>query len=225
MSEQSEQEDSQGETGETGNAALVKFDIGIDLDGVGFDMERCLRAYGLGVGIPGNGYPPVDTWDFTGWGWSRRTVKGALAGIVECGWLGSAEFAYPDFAPGMRELAARGHRLHIITDRARIGDAYGGLTESGLAVKLTQEWLHEIEAPYESLLFTASKGLIGAELDYAIDDAPHHIEAYGESDVDCFVRDQLYNRYPEGDDDYWRDYWRVSSFSEFLERIKRRDQG
>lgn len=152
---------------------MKTFDIGIDLDGVGYNLQASLAPYARKQGYQLASEP---SWNrinpdtgkhggFASWGirdydefsdlCSEASVEGTL-------YASGAPFA--GFVSMMRTLASDGHRLHIIT--ARTKDPESKIAHS------TRAWLGEWVIPHRSLSFSADK-------------TQHH--------TDLFIEDSTFN--------------------------------
>lgn len=95
---------------------------------------------------------------------------------------------YPDVAEAFARLHDQGHRIHLVTARDVVG------VEDGLAA--TAHWLaaHGLEVASINLAQDKPRVLAALELDattcVAVDDGPHHVEAWERAGVYGVVMDR-----------------------------------
>lgn len=146
----------------------VTLDVGIDLDGVGYDF-----AYDLHCWIERNRliskfrtprpYNPPTVWEFhSGWGLTRAKFHRLCSDAVDAGFMFRYGTPTEGFVEALAELRAKGHRVHIITARN-----FGGI---GASRRNTRGWLLEHGVEYDSLTFTSKKSSVRTDImieDYA----------------------------------------------------------
>lgn len=98
-----------------------------------------------------------------------------------------------DPLPGAAESAQRlrnsGFRIIVQTSRG-----FGDLVE--VARQQTVDWLDRHGIVYDELRLTSDKGQ--PDIDFAFDDAAHHVEQYVDAGAQCVVIDQPWNRHVWG---------------------------
>jgi len=87
---------------------------------------------------------------------------------------------YPGCSDFLRQIKELGHNIIIITHQL-IG------TE-----KYTQDWLTAYNVPYDSLVFTADKTIVDADI--YIDDGLHYIDAYNKAGKRAVIFDRPWNQ-------------------------------
>lgn len=155
---------------------MKTFDIGVDLDGVGYNLQATLAPYARKNGFPlaseerWNRIDPVTkehggfaSWDIPNY----ADFQSLCMRAVEKGALYASGAPFSGFLPMMRSLADDGHRLHIVT--ARTEDP-----ESRVA-QATRAWLGEWAVPYRSLSFAKDK--CARRTDFFIEDSTFNYEA------------------------------------------------
>lgn len=103
--------------------------------------------------------------------------------------------------PGAREfiddLRVRGHHVCLLTQQPRGKEIH------------TLNWLYESGIPYDSIAFSAEKGLFDFEL--ILDDAEHNLRAVRAAGKRAICFDRPYNQNWDGE--------RVKTYQEFLELV------
>lgn len=190
--------------------AAPTLDIGVDLDGVCYDFAGAVRRHVLATtSRTHQSMPAPTTWHFYETDWDMPLAEfidhvnaGVAAGII----FGTGD-PYPGVQAGLTELLARGHRIHIITDRGRSGPP-------GAGEALTRAWLAEHDLPYTTLTVSGDKTAV--RTDVFIDDRPENYLALRGAGVDAFLRSHPYNAHvdtPPGR--------RVGTFADFTDAIGR----
>ena len=191
--------------------------LAIDLDGVCYPFVETLAQHiHHHTGKPLSDMAAPLQWDFwEQWGLSKDewlthfTRYGTTRGFYH-------GEPIPGAAEALIALASRGHRIHILTAR---GCHWASEPEFRRSVKTdTLEWLEKHRIPYDSLLFSAQKEIINADL--FLDDCADHLRAIHQSGKRAIAFDQLHNRDFEGERvTDWREFFDlVESRGKYLER-------
>lgn len=159
---------------------MKTLDVGVDLDGVGYNFQAALAPFARAQGYPlasesrwNEIDPETNTHGgFASWGIPDYAALMELVprAIEEAG-LYARGCPFPGFIEMMRSLSEDGHRIHIIT--ARTSD-----TESP-AAHATRSWLGEWSIPYRTLSFSRNKAL--RRTDLFIEDSTYNYSALEES--------------------------------------------
>ena len=167
----------------------TSLDVLCDVDGVLYPLPELFTPYAaerLGRDLS------LDTtnWEFyTEWGLGYDDFVELLGeGVRErkLWWTGTP---YPDVVPAIKRIRAAGHRIHVVTAR----DVSGIEAE---ALDATRHWLerHAIDADTITLAQdkTSVIALLGLDPSscVAVDDGPHHIEAFESVGVFGIVLDR-----------------------------------
>lgn len=166
--------------------------IGIDLDGVCYDFQGALREFMTEIwGFKDEDLPEATDWNFyRNWGnppitdsdfhWyvTQATVHGGLFDYADP--INNADNV-------IRKLKNHGHSIHIITDRD-----WGQLGE---AQRQTVSWLKTHSIPFDSLHFTAEKGMVDVE--YMLDDKPQNVRDMLANGTEAALLDRPWNQGPE----------------------------
>lgn len=168
---------------------LAPLNVLCDVDGVLYPLPELFTPYAaarLGRDLR------LDTtnWEFyTDWGLGYDDFVELLGeGVRErkLWWTGSP---YPDAGPAIAKIRAGGHHLHVVTAR----DVRGIEVE---ALDATRHWLerHGLDADTITLAQDKTEAIGRLGLDpatcLAIDDGPHHIEAFESVGVAGIVLDR-----------------------------------
>lgn len=159
---------------------MKTFDIGVDLDGVGYNLQASLAPYARK-----NGYPRAteERWNqtnpgtnkhggFSAWGIpDYKTFHDLCINAAEDGCLYASGPPFPGFVSMMRSLNDDGHRLHIVTARTLDADS--------LIARATRSWLGEWVVPHRSLLFAKDK--TQHRTDFFIEDSTFNYASLSES--------------------------------------------
>lgn len=119
---------------------------------------------------------------------------------------------YADVPAAVERIQRGGHRIHLVTARDITG------TEAALAA--TNHWLGEHHLVVESVNLAQDKPLVLAELGLdpagcvAVDDGPHHVEAWEAAGVRAMVLDR-WGTYRGGH----RSVPDLAGFADYVERI------
>lgn len=194
---------------------MKTFDIGIDLDGVGYNLQASLAPYAREVGYE---RASEETWNeidpetgvhggFASWGVADYGEFLDLCGKAsDDGVLYVAGTPFVGFVPMMKELSRDGHRLHIIT--ARTQDP-----ESGIA-RATRAWLEQWEVPYLTLTFSSNKAI--RRTDLFIEDSTFNYESLLEAGMTVpYLVSRPWNLFFDAEH-------RVSDLLEFVDEVRRR---
>jgi phosphoglycolate phosphatase-like HAD superfamily hydrolase len=164
-------------------------DVLCDVDGVLYPLPELFTPYAaerLGRDLS------LDTtnWEFyTEWGLGYDDFVELLGeGVRErrLWWIGAP---YPDVTPAIARIRAAGHRIHVVTAR----DVSGIEAE---ALDATRHWLdrHGIDADTITLAQDKTRVIERLGLEpaacVAIDDGPHHVEAFEAAGVFGIVLDR-----------------------------------
>ena len=152
---------------------MKTFDVGVDLDGVGYNLQSTLAPYARKHGYP---LATEQRWNridpetgrhggFSSWGIKDYDEFLSLCSkAVNDGVLYSTGCPFPGFLSMMRGLAGDGHRIHIITSRTS--------DPSSLTARATRSWLGEWAVPHQTLTFSADK--TQTHTDFFIEDSAHN---------------------------------------------------
>lgn len=177
--------------------------IGIDLDGCAYPWAGEIRRYvskKLGTELP-----PFIHWNSheKDWGVTNAQLGELMEEALASGRLW--KYGYPEegFAKATWDLVEMGHRVVIATDRLQNTES------ASLARRVTRQWLLDVQANYDELIFTADKR--EANCDVFIDDRPQAIPLLLLAGTDAVYFDRPWNRkFP---------YPRVKSWTEFVDYI------
>lgn len=137
---------------------MKTFDIGVDLDGVGYNLQATLAPYARKNGLP---LASEERWNridpetnvhggFASWGIpDYPAFLDLCTNAVEAGVLYTSGAPFSGFIPMMQALADEGHRLHIVTARTTDPDSR--------IAHATRAWLGEWTIPHRTLSFSADK--------------------------------------------------------------------
>lgn len=154
---------------------MTTFDIGVDLDGVGYNLQAALAPFARAQGYRA---ASEESWNridpetglhggFFAWGITDYDEFLALCSKASTeGALYASGAPFPGFASMMRTLDQEGHRLHIIT--ARTKDPQGAIACS------TRRWLKDWAIPHQSLSFSSDKA--SRKTDLFIEDSAFNYE-------------------------------------------------
>lgn len=181
-------------------------DIGVDLDGVCYDLLGAYLPFArdnLGAPVTDQCFTPP-TYDFwKAWGWDLPRFLESLRLATEQGEL----FVHGEELPGTREglnlLNTHGYRIHLVSAR-------GGAGWEDLALAQTRDWLRSAGLRYDTLTLTHTK--TDVPTDFFIDDNPSHLKGLSRRGTVTFLMDATYNR----DEHHPR---RVRSVLEFAREI------
>lgn len=148
-------------------------DIGLDIDNVLYPWSTVMtrwveRRKGLAPGTLDD-HALSWTWYKDQWGMTSEEFLEHFTAGVHAGVIFSEGDPSPGSVSCVRRLAAAGHRLHYVTDRAIAGVSVEH------AWQVTHRWLHDHGFPVDSLTITPDKASVGT--DVFLDDAPHNIDA------------------------------------------------
>lgn len=191
------------------------FDIGVDLDGVGYNLQASLAPYARKCGYR---LASEEAWNridpetgvhggFASWGIADYDEFLALCTRAsEDGALYASGAPFAGFVSMMKALSNDGHRLHIIT--ARTKDPEGRIAQD------TRAWLGEWAIPHRSLSFSSNKAL--RKTDLFIEDSTFNYEALLETGMTVpFLVTRPWNTLFEAE-------YRVSDLSEFVSEVRKR---
>lgn len=193
---------------------MKTLDIGVDLDGVGYNIHASLAPYARTHGYP---LASEATWNridpdtglhagHTGWGIAGHKEFFALCTrAVTDGALYSKGAPFPGFVAMMRELAADGHRLHIITARPALG---------GRVERATRAWLAEWAVPFHRLVLSGKKTGWGAEV-FIEDSAFRYDELLDDGTTVPYLVTRPWNRGVQVEN-------RVDDLGQFVGEVRRR---
>lgn len=188
-------------------------DIGIDLDGCGYDQVEALRRWMKQI-LPSQ-HPaqvklstmgrndPTTPWHFyETWGFSWEQIKPFWAAGVDAGVIWRSGAPIEGFREVMTRLEAAGHKRHVVTDRS-----IGKNCETA-----TVTWLETYKIPYDTLTFTADKTSV--PVDVFIEDRDKNFLALNQAGTPCFLMDRPWNRHIDAGD------LRVNNWYEFYHQIQ-----
>lgn len=194
---------------------MKTFDIGIDLDGVGYNLQASLAPYARKHGYH---LASEESWNridpergthggFASWGISNYAEFQALCSRAsEDGALYSSGAPFEGFISMMRDLTEEGHRLHIITARAKN-------PESRIA-DMTRSWLGRWAIPYRTLSFSPDKAV--RKTDLFIEDSTFNYKSLLETGMTVpYLVTRPWNLFFEAEN-------RVSDLSEFVSEVRKR---
>lgn len=159
---------------------MKTFDIGVDLDGVGYNLQASLAPYARRQGYRSASERAWNRIDpetgkyggFASWGITNYDEFLALCSSASTqGQLFASGAPFAGFISMMRTLANDGHRLHIITARTK--------NPKGRVARSTRAWLGEWAVPHQSLSFSSNKAQ--RHTDLFIEDSPTNYLALMES--------------------------------------------
>ena len=180
-------------------------DIGVDLDGVGYDFVAQFRLWRyMAYGVPFAAMPAATTWDFhrDQWGMTVDEFLSQYAHGVHAGYLFAEGRPMAGFVDGLTALAAAGHRVHIVTSRVLSG------AEAAARIN-TEYWLDFWGVPHASLTLTSEKGAVKTDL--FIDDCAANYDALEVAGRTPYLLHQPWNATHPGR--------RVQTWSEFVDVV------
>ena len=187
--------------------AVRTFDIGVDLDGVVYDFVHALRTYIMTVtGRTAASMPDPTRWEFyLDWDLTLEEFLELFNAGVNAGHIFRVGRPLSGVVEGLKILLGDGHRIHIVTDRGRVG-------RPGLSEQHTRFFLDRNDVAFTSLTVDHDKTKV--RTDVFIDDRPENYLALREAGVDAYLRSHRYNDHvptPTGR--------RVHSFLEFTHGV------
>lgn len=188
----------------TPSHALLR--IGVDLDGVCYDFDGSLAQFLTEHrNMDRSLLPPSTRWEFyLDWGLSLDEFLDACHEGVKADVVFTYGNAFPGTRSALERITARGHTLHVVTDRN-----FGG---PGVSEAATARWVANELPKIKSLTFSADKTV--ANVDMMIDDKLQNYDALEAVGVDVYLFDRPWNQVP-GDDHRKR----VRSMHEFADRV------
>jgi hypothetical protein len=165
-------------------------DIGVDLDGVCYPFDRVLaRFVAATTGRDLALMPTPASWDIPAcWGLSAAEFGAHVEAGIAAGVIFRRGGPFVGVVAGMQRLAEAGHRLHIVTDRAR-----GELAD--VAAASTRAWLADYHIPYTSLTLSGDKTQV--DVDAFIEDRDVNFLALAEAGSNPYLRHQPWNAHLE----------------------------
>lgn len=187
-------------------------DVLVDIDGVLYPFPEVFTPYaadqlGRHLELDTTRWEFYEEWGLDYAGFVELVTQGV--GERRLWWEGAP---YADVPEAIDRIQRAGHRIHLVTARDISG------TEAALAA--TNHWLAEHGFVVESVNLAQDKPLVIAELGLdppscvAVDDGPHHVEAWERAGVVAMVLDR-WGTY-RGDHRAARD---LGGFAEFVDRI------
>jgi len=183
--------------------------LAIDLDGVVYPFTETLaRHIHRRTGKPMEEMTAPVQWEFwEQWGLSKDEWLGHFNDYVHAGGflLGRP---LPGAVETLQALDKQGHTIHILTAR---GCHWASSPEFRRAVKQhTIRFLEIYQIPHDSLLFSAHKEIINADI--FLDDCQAHLEDIARAGKRAIAFDQLHNRSFKGE--------RVTDWAEFYDVVE-----
>lgn len=178
------------------HAAVRRFVLGVDLDGVCAQYVPAFHTYcrAQGMAVPDSHH--TESWDLTEAGWfaTREEYMDAHRQAVAAGL-----FAWMPEVPGASDalwvLSDLEVHLRVVTHRLHHGDHH-------VVTADTTRWLQaqrpdgRARIPYRDLVFLGTKHALDSDLH--IDDAPHVIEEMQAAGQNVLIFDHPYNRHLAG---------------------------
>lgn len=191
---------------------MTILDVGWDLDGVIHDFCEDLRRAAIQKGydparVAGAGNDdPTTVWNFptTHWGMDLDEFLELCNWAADHADLFNGHPPIPGAIEAMREVAAMGHRNHIVTDRD-----FGSKSHHN-----TSDWLRENEVPHDSLTFTRHKTVVCKGMDVVIDDRDKNFDELWEAGIRCYLLDRPWNRHVDAGK------FRLFGLEEYVSEIK-----
>ncbi len=178
--------------------------VGIDLDQVVYPFAEVVAAYlHKATGRPLDELVVPNRWAFyTHWGYTSDDFLRLFADGIDAGFIFREGHPLPGALDALWALRARGHSLHIVTDRS-----VGRCSQAN-----TEAWLAEHQVPYDSITYAADKTVV--RTDAFIDDMPHNVLALRQVDCAAFL-------FATGRDDQAgvRPDWMVHDWAEFVDWV------
>jgi hypothetical protein len=187
-------------------------DVGVDLDGCVYPFVEVLRDWiHLDTDRPLSALPAPTSWAFfeEQWGYAQDEFPIHVTRGVKAGVIFRAGFPIPGSVRVLRQIAAAGHRIHIITAR------FAPDAEAVVATS-TRWWLKAHGIPHTSLTISADKTALPTNV--FIEDSPSNYAALEEAGANPWFYDRPWNADVPGR--------RVHSWSQFrgvVEDLSRRD--
>lgn len=158
--------------------------VGVDLDGVCYDFSASVREYLTHIGWA-HSCPEPTRWEFyEDWGLSLGGFLDICHDGVDAGVIFSYGDPYPRVREALRLIRAKGHTIHIVTDRS-----FG---TNGASEAATRSWLDRHDLPFDSLTFSADKTVV--RLDAMVDDKLANYDALDKAGVDVRLLTRAWNR-------------------------------
>lgn len=151
--------------------------IGVDLDGVLYNFTASLSDY-IGYAT-GQWYPyRPSCWEFyeIDWGMSLAEYLAWFEQGVEAGWIFVVGAPAKGSIEALYALKAKGHTIHLITDR-NVGEK---------AKVNTTLWLSAHGVPYDTLTFCNGNKASLVNVDLAVDDQPKMVDEYRAAGVEAY---------------------------------------
>lgn len=166
-----------------------KLRIGVDIDAVLYPYIPQLRHFAVTtLKRPAQQFPDPRSWDFAAaWDLTGTQLRTLMHAGVDQGTVLTGAAPLTGAVPALGQLLAAGHTVHLVTDRAALGEI------PGRAVRQTRAWLRAHAVPYTSLTFAGDKTCVATDI--FVEDKPTNIDALVEAGVDTYVVDYPYNRH------------------------------
>jgi FMN phosphatase YigB (HAD superfamily) len=163
--------------------------IGIDLDGVCYNFAASVREYLVSSGSHcADDCPDATRWEFyEDWGLDLAGFLDTCHAGVDAGVIFTHGDPYPGTAEAFAVLRAKGHTIHIVTDRS-----FG---TNGASEAATRAWLDRHGLPFDSLTFTADKTRV--RLDAMVDDKLSNYDALVAAGVEAYLLTRPWNQQPD----------------------------
>ena len=182
-------------------------DIGMDLDGIGYNFIDALRDYRARIqGVPYSTMPEPNSWTFyrDQWGMTDEEFVNTCRTAVEENILFWTGQMYTDTQWAWHHLIDSGHRIHVVTDREYLGN--------GLARPSTEYWLERNNLPYTTLTISKDKTVVPADI--WLDDRPSNYDELHEAGLNPLLWTRAWNI------GHWA--LRVSSWTDFIQAVERK---
>lgn len=169
--------------------ATHPLDIGLDLDGVGYDFLGSLRQFLVSsTGRHASELPDAVRWEFyEDWGLTLQEFLAHCHAGVDAGVVFSYGPPIHRYAQLVARLRTAGHRVHLVTDRA-----FGA---AGASQAATRHWLARHNIVVDTLTFSADKTCVPTQV--FIEDKLSNYDALAAAGVHAVLLNRPYNQVPD----------------------------